>query len=399
MDGVRNRRESLVSARSALLTTALIEQLLTSDASPMITLAVLGANGQVGAELCLMLAGRPDLKLIPVCRNRSGSAFLRWQGLACRHGRVADARDAKRLLADCDVIVNCSLASGTPAEIRRIEDRIVQNAFAYSKPGAKIIQFSTQSVYGDPRPLSKIRWRNPYGRAKLATERSVRHAHGAAKSRPIFLRLGHVCGTLQEISNTIRAQIRAGSVVLPSQDRSSNTVFTIAIVDAVDLIMGGNIEPGTYDLMNSPRWTWREVYEYEAAQCGISFSPLLKDGRPVPRLREPFIQSRNWRDTWRRLNGLETRPPSSLPTSLTLSMRARWHGGTPNARRTEIGALAVSPAMAEHLTWVENGRTFSLRPPRLRISCASQECAGRTTALPAWPADLPDARDEDGSAQ
>jgi predicted dehydrogenase len=33
LDGVRNRRESLVSARSALLTTTLIEQLLTSDAS------------------------------------------------------------------------------------------------------------------------------------------------------------------------------------------------------------------------------------------------------------------------------------------------------------------------------------------------------------------------------
>jgi nucleoside-diphosphate-sugar epimerase len=366
----------------------------------MITLAILGANGQVGAELCLMLAGRPDLKLVPVCRNRSGSAFLRWQGLACRHGRVADAHDAKRLLADCDVIVNCSLASGTPAEIRRTEDRIVQHAFAYSKPGAKVVQFSTQSVYGDPRPLSKIRWRNPYGRAKLATERSVRLALRRSQKPAYILRLGHVCGTLQEISNTIRAQIKAGSVVLPSQDRSSNTVFTTAIVDAVNQIVVGNIEPGTYDLMNSPRWTWREVYEYEAAQCGIAFSPTLKDGpaRSAPSTR-PFsikklagyLASVQWtRDAAAKLF-------ARIPDALNARALAWWYS---QRAKAEIGALTVSPAIAEHLTWVENGKDFfpASSPTRDLLRFTHRVCAERPL-LPSWPADLPDARDEGGLAQ
>ncbi|MGH8211171.1 MAG: NAD(P)H-binding protein, partial [Steroidobacteraceae bacterium] len=87
----------------------------------MLKVGIVGANGQVGAELCLLLAARKDIELIAICRSRSGSAFLRWHGIACRHGRVADQADAARLLSDCDIVVNSSLASGTPAEIRRIE--------------------------------------------------------------------------------------------------------------------------------------------------------------------------------------------------------------------------------------------------------------------------------------
>jgi dTDP-4-dehydrorhamnose reductase len=345
----------------------------------------------VGAELCLLLAGRQDLRLIPVCRNRSGSAFLRWQGLACRHGRVAETPDAKRLLADCDVIVNCSLASGTPAEIRRIDDRIVQNAFAHSKPGAKVIHFSTQSVYGDPRASSRIRWRNPYGRAKLATEQSVRHAQRQSKKPAYILRLGHVCGTMQEISNTIRAQIKAGSVVLPAQDRSSNTVFTIAIVDAVHQIVGGNIEPGTYDLMNSPRWTWREVYDYEAAQCATPYLPSLTVGpaRPsaislhaVKKLAGSMASVQWARDAAAKLF-------AHVPDALNARAMAWWY--TQRAK-TEIGAIAVSPAIAEHLTWVENGRHFfpASTPTLELLRLAHRVCAERPAA-PSWPADLPDA--------
>jgi nucleoside-diphosphate-sugar epimerase len=367
----------------------------------MITLALLGANGQVGAELSLMLSKRADLNLIPVCRNRSGSAFLRWQGLACRHGRAADSQDSKRLLADCDVIVNCSLASGTPAQIRRIEDNIVRNAFAHSKANAKIIHFSTQSVYGDPRPLRMTRWLNPYGRAKLATERSVRRAQRHSKKPAYILRLGHVCGTLQEISNTIRAQIIAGTVVLPSQDRSSNTVFTAAIVDAVIQIMRGNVEPGTYDLMNSPRWTWRKVYEYEAEQLGIALLPALADVRagsaaatslrPIKKLAGYLASNRWLRDAAAKLFAY-------IPEQLNARALAWWYQ---QRAKTEIGALVISPSIAEHLTWVENGRVFfpASLPTQDLLRIANGTSCVEPVPQVSWPADLPSAADEVGLAQ
>src|SRR5262249_62355175 len=102
-----------------------LSRLFTSaGGASMPRIAVLGANGQVGAELCLLLARIPGVDVVPICRNRSGSAFLRWKGIHCRHGRAAVAEDARSLFADCDVIVNSALASGTPVEMRRTEDAI-----------------------------------------------------------------------------------------------------------------------------------------------------------------------------------------------------------------------------------------------------------------------------------
>src|SRR5580704_3078601 len=243
----------------------------------MLKLGMVGANGQVGAELCLLLAAREDIELVAICRNRSGSSFLRWQGIACRHGRVADPTDAARLLSDCDVVVNSSLASGTPVEIRRIEAQIIRNVFEYSKAAATVIHFSTQSVYGDPRPGRWIRWRNPYGRAKLTTERRVRVESRRTKKPAHIFRLGHVCGSLQEISNTIRTEVRTGTVFLPAQNCSSNTVYTAAIIGAIEQILAGKSQAGTYDLMNSPRWSWREGCECEAGVCDLPLAAHLVD--------------------------------------------------------------------------------------------------------------------------
>src|SRR5580658_494212 len=246
-------------------------------------IAILGANGQVGAEVCLLLRQMASLDIIPVCRSRSGSAFLRWQGIACRHGRPADPQEASRLLGDCEVIANFALSSGNPAQIRITEDLLVQNAFKYSPPGATIIHFSTQSVYGDPRPGSFVRWRNPYGRAKLLTERTVHKAQRQWRKPAFILRLGHVCGELQGISQDIRTELLERRAVLPEIDVPSNTVLTVVIAEAIRQIANEKIEPGTYDLMNCPHWTWRQAYAFEAQQCGATFSPIIVSSLPSRR--------------------------------------------------------------------------------------------------------------------
>jgi nucleoside-diphosphate-sugar epimerase len=355
----------------------------------MFKVALIGANGQVGAELAQLLAAEKEISLVPICRNRSGSAFLRWRGIACRHGQIAEAADAARLIGDCDVIVNCALATGTPAQIRRTEDRIVSSLFEYSPPAARIIHFSTQSVYGDPAPGRIIRWRNPYGRAKLATERCVRRA--AAKSRKpwTILRLGHVCGALQEISNMIRTQIRTDTALLPPEDCSSNTVYTVAIVDALLRIMRTQVGSGTYDLMNTPRWTWREVYAYEARTLGLDWRP------PGATAKFSAVQSRSFRliasfasrlaqVQW--LRELFSKLFVYLPEASNARAMAWWYKKRAAA---EIVALVMPVAAPEHLSWVENGRHFfpagSSTAELLERSIES--LSGRGTA---WPEDLPD---------
>ena len=359
----------------------------------MLRLGVVGANGQVGAELCLMLAARRDIELIPICRNRSGSAFLRWHGIACRHGRVADPADAARLLGDCDVIVNSSLATGAPSQIRRIEDQIVQNIFNYSKDSATIIHFSTQSVYGDPSPNRWVRWRNPYGRVKLATERQVRLQSRSTRKPAFILRLGHVCGPLQEISNTIRASVRARSVYLPPKNRSSNTVYTVAIIGAIAQIIARRARPDTYDLMNTPRWTWREVYEYEATVCNVQLAPRIIES-PSPSWKSaiiaPAVRMAGYLATAQPVRDLFAKLFAYVPESMNARAMAWWYA---KRARTEIAALGLPMQLAEHLSWVENGGTFfpaeSATVDLLRSASALPESPNGTGV---WPADLPDAQ-------
>jgi dTDP-4-dehydrorhamnose reductase len=354
-------------------------------------MAIVGANGQVGAELCLLLAGCKDIELIPICRNRSGSSFLRWQGVSCRHGRVADPADAARLLGDCDVVVNSSLATGTPSEIRRIEGAIVANIFRFSKPSATIIHFSTQSVYGDPRQNRRIRWRNPYGRAKLATERRVRMESRRTKKPAYVLRLGHVCGALQEISNTIRAAIRARSVILPARNHSSNTVYTTAIIGAIEQIVGGRMRPDTYDLMNSPRWSWHEVYEHEAEVCRTPLEIQRVDAShhaPVPAIFAPAARLLGSLIAAQSVRDLLAKFFAYLPGPLNARALAWWYA---RRARAQIAALAVPAQVAEHLSWVENGNFFfpSETDTITLLRSASQRQAPHR---PSWPVDLADAR-------
>lgn len=322
--------------------------------------AVLGANGQVGAELCLLLAGLTDIDLVPIARNRTGSAFLRWHGLRCRHGRPADTGEARALLSDCDFIINSALASGTPAQMRRTEDAIVHNAFACSSPGAVIIHFSTQSVYGDPSPGKWVRWRSLYGRAKLATERRVRKEARRHGKRAYVLRLGHVCGPLQQISNDVRREIREDRVVLPTTDLPSNTVYTATIVDAILAIIAGRVSPGCYDLMNVPQWTWRAVYEYEARSTGHGLEPTLI---PVTAPSAGWV-ARATRSLAGLLGNVASGPfmrqwvaagLARLPASLSERGQAWWYC---KRARSEIAALSARPSLSEHLTWIANGSRF-----------------------------------------
>jgi nucleoside-diphosphate-sugar epimerase len=359
----------------------------------MTKVGVIGANGQVGAEICLMLAQRPDIELVAICRNRSGSAFLRWQGIACRHGRAADPSDAARLFADCDLIVNSSLATGTPAEIRRTEDRIIRNLFVCSKSSAKIIHFSTQSVYGDPRPGRWMRIQNPYGRAKLESERRVRAEQRRSKQPAYILRLGHVCGTMQEISNSIRESIRDGTVLFPAKDCPSNTIYTAAIIGAILQIIRGAAQPGTYDLMNSPPWTWRDVYEYEAGVCHLRIESIV-DAEPPQRswlggTGNSVVRAVAAVTSVPALVQLGTKLFAYVPERINTRAMAWWL--SKRAQR-EIAALKHTRSPPDHLSWVPNGvNFFPADTPTRELLRAFAPATAVDAAREAWPADLADA--------
>jgi nucleoside-diphosphate-sugar epimerase len=353
-------------------------------------IAVLGANGQVGAELCLLLRRTPGIALVPVCRNPTGSAFLRYSGVACRHGRPADSREAPGLFGDCDVIVNCALGSGTPGETRAFDRKLIRNIFAHSKPDAIVIHCSTLMVHGDPRPGKLRRARDAYSRAKYAAEGFVDTESKRSGKRSYVLRLGHVCGPLQNITAKIHREIASRQVVLPEDDLPSNTVYTVTLVDAIASILAGNEPPGTYDLTNAPQWTWREVYAYESAQCRQLFVPqLIPSPKTQGLLKQNLARARRTLSGWARTSFVRRtleRWLALAPTTLNDHAQATW---LRMRARAEIGAISAGSTPAPELTWIslDRRRLTSLQPT---ASLLAKEPYKDLTAdiRGRWPKDL-----------
>ena len=250
--------------------------------------AIVGANGQVGAELALILKNFPELSLVPISRSRRGSAYLRWKGVACRHGAVSDPNAAPALIGDCDLILNLALPAGLPREIRKESQAIIESCARFAKPGAKIVYFSTQSVYGAAAPDQWIRWRNGYGQEKLRGEGDARRSASRHNRKLWVLRLGHVCGELQSISLMMRRQMQAGPVRLAEQGHFLSNCTHVATIARTVLALSKDAgePPGTYDLIDVPHRSWREIYEWEASRAGV---PALIDSVQARHKKSPFV--------------------------------------------------------------------------------------------------------------
>jgi nucleoside-diphosphate-sugar epimerase len=232
--------------------------------------AILGANGQVGTEVSLRLRDVEGIEVVPIVRNVSGSAFLRSNGMECRHGRISDPAEASSLIGDCDVVVNFALSNtAIPRADREMNRQIIRSMVAAAKPGAPIVFASTIMVYA---PGMNVWLPDSYGLEKVVAERMFRRACRTSHHPAFVFRLGHVLGEMQNITSKIRGEIRDGEVALPHEGlRASNTVFTAAIVEAIVRIAQTQPapNPGTYDLITFPQWTWLDVYTYYAAQLGL----------------------------------------------------------------------------------------------------------------------------------
>ena len=244
-------------------------------------IAVLGANGQVGSEICLLLRGVPGMQVVPICRNHSGSAFLRWHGMSCRHGRASDPVESRALLGDCDVVVNFALATGRPREAREANRRLVEAAARDSLPGARIIFFSTLAVYPQFLAAGAPSGLTAYGKEKLRGERDALQVGQGTGKATWVLRLGHVYGELQGIREEVRRVVSAGPVRVPRYGQlGSNVVHTVTIVDAILKIVAGGERPGVYDLLSSPPWSWEQVLVHEAGVAGVPL--VIEEPHPDP---------------------------------------------------------------------------------------------------------------------
>lgn len=256
-------------------------------------IAVTGANGQVGSEICLLLRNLPGVEVVPISRNPSGSAFLRSRGFQCRHGRIADAEEAKTLLGDCDVIAHFALSTtGRPRVDRTANRAMARNVVLAARPGARLVFISTIMVYAPSSKLGLIP--DSYGLGKFLDERVFKRLCRSRGCEGYVFRLGHVLGELQGITGNIREDIRDGCTSLPNGgEGSSNTIFTAAIARALVEVGRGQVPPRTYDLISSPQWSWKKVYAFygyegKGGAAEASAATPRRSGGPAVWLRRGF---------------------------------------------------------------------------------------------------------------
>jgi nucleoside-diphosphate-sugar epimerase len=238
------------------------------------TIAVVGASGGVGTELCLTLLSMPDIRVVAICRSRLASALLERCGVECRIGSVSRPDTAAALLSGVDAVFDLAFPDGPEFESRALNRAIITSAIQAAPPGARYVYASSCMAVGLDAPthpgerfVYRVLSRTAYGARKRYLERAA-FAAGRRHRRDVFvLRLGQVYGEMQHTKRRLLATI--GNQLTAVPDGPSNTVFVCTIAEGLVGIAEGRERPGTYMVTSEPQWSWRELHEYFAEEAGV----------------------------------------------------------------------------------------------------------------------------------
>lgn len=238
-----------------------------------IKVAVLGANGQIGSVLIRRLSEVCDIEPIAICRNALGAGLLSEVGCQIRQGSITNRGCDIRLIADCDVVVNCIWPQGSAKAVNLQNATLLCNVRDSRVP--KFISLSSVAVYGLCIDASWSTFDCPkpdavYGESKLWMERATVKELSATGSKFHLLRLGHTYGHEQWLSRSIFEWLGDVSFMLPFHGRlPSNTIHVEEVAAAITALVLQDRASGILNLTSRPQKTWREVLDWHASVCGL----------------------------------------------------------------------------------------------------------------------------------
>lgn len=349
-------------------------------------IAIIGANGQVGSEVCLFLDGQPGIEVVPISRTEIGSVFLRACGFAPRHGDIATPADAKRLVGDVDLVADFSLPGGSSVEVRAAIAAIVGSALDAAPSGVPYVYLSSITAFGVPDfrgPLKYYRLsRNQYGGSKRFGESLVREQCGRAGRDAYVLRVGVVHGELQAVSRQTERDLRlAEGIVTYVPDAPSFTVFAFSIAEALAAIAHGREAPGTYTLVSSPAWSWLDVHRYFAARAGVDAPAVALAAEPLARKRPlRSLAGASWRMAAAQKDLVGGYLATALP-SIELRLRSRYHERNALAEVADGGISRQYRPYGNNHDEFGGARLGSLSDSRTTMEPAAREVRARLAAL------------------
>ncbi|HTF37814.1 MAG TPA: NAD(P)-dependent oxidoreductase [Blastocatellia bacterium] len=258
-----------------------------------IKVGVLGANGQIASTLLRRLAEDSDVKPVAVCRNRVGAAVISDVDCDIRIGPVADEDTARKLLNDCHVVVNCIWPNLPSKEIQPENQAIIHN-LAELKSLTRVIHLSSVAVYGcihSGSTFARPRPDTSYGREKLSLEKYVKRVFSGSSLEYFIIRLGHVFGPHQWLSNSVIDLAGSGRFSLPFDgDCPSNAIHVDELASALTWLVSKNIPSGIYNLAANPQQTWRQIFDWHTEICGLPRVTAMSN-EDSKALRESYIRN------------------------------------------------------------------------------------------------------------
>lgn len=214
------------------------------------------------------LSQETSLSVVGVCRNAVSAGPIQADGLDVRIGSIVDPMSADELLGDCTVVVNCAVDVDWPGTARHRTRRLLASIASLARLQTFVF-FSTVAVYGtcldrSASTAERPRPRNMHGWEKLAAEQYIRSV-APSHVRLRLLRLGHVYGPYQWLSRAMFELIARPVRTLPFDGRHpSNAIHIQNVCRAVVAAIGGDGDRATYDVVDRPQRTWREVADWHA---------------------------------------------------------------------------------------------------------------------------------------
>jgi dTDP-4-dehydrorhamnose reductase len=274
---------------------------------------VTGAGGMLGRDICLAL-------------RRHGEPVT---ALGHRELDITDAAAVAARLGEHgpDVVVNCAAwtavdaAEQHEAQALRVNGTGAANlAAACARQGARLVQVSTDYVFGGDQPRGYAEEDSPaplnaYGRTKLAGERAALGLPGAGYVvRTAWLYGAHGPNFVR----TMIGKARAGVPVRVVADQRGQPTWSLDVAEQIAALIRAGAPTGVYHATSTGATTWhglaREVFRLAGADPGL-VEPVASAAYPRPAARPRCSVLRH--DGWARA-GLA--PIGAWDSALALAM-------------------------------------------------------------------------------
>ncbi len=281
----------------------------------MVRIGLIGANGQVGAEVALFLSSIPEVDL--TCFVRSSYSTVLFRRASIRNVVVNLGRGEKTSeLSAFDLIADFSYPAGALPDFRQRISTHVSSVILNLSPKCKYAHMSSLMAFGMPAECHSLKnYRIPrttYAVVKRRTERAVFSESARFGISAYCIRLGEVHGVLQSVSNQLQLQLGNSQIhVAGGRDEPSIVVFASSIAHALINIAKGEVLPGLYSLTSHPQWSLHELYAfYQSSIPTHSDVRYLERGKPsfYSRSKTTFFGVMNRYRSWIEVMALMNSP-------------------------------------------------------------------------------------------